>query len=592
MSTFGRITLTNRGRILQSKAQTGIPLSYTRMAVGDGFLGSTSILELNRLVNEVLSLPISSFKVIGAGRASISAILSNQNLTSGFYYREIGIFATDPDVGEILYCYGNAGNLADYIPSKGSDIIEKTLEVQTLVGNATSVSAVIDSSLVWETVEGSIEKTNKAEKNANDYTDSKFKQVQYPVESVNGKTGAVILNSDDVGAAKKEVFSQHLDDDARHNSYSTSSTAAATTAKVATRSGFILATGVHIAVKFTNANTAANPSLNVNNTGAKPIYQSGTVGASWSAGEVVEFVYDGTNWCALGYTKPSAGIPKFDMTTEVQTALDKAVSALQSSSDAHIINPLSATAFSPEYPQGHSVMFIAAGTEQYTGWMSAMGVSTANSHYMIIETFKTNSNNGYQKITVYRLAANSIVQVYIRNSLGSTSWNKFDRLATSDMLNSQMVNYIDSKSPSDHSSLYPTGLSMQYVVPSDSNFVSWATIVDGILGTAYATTSNSVMIVVETAKYQGDKGASQKVTVISNFTSNSGTVLCIIERGSSAYGTTGPWGPWKKISTEDDIKAHQDDPMPHRFNDGTTTYKYGFKLNTAKDGLIFVYEGV
>ena len=94
--------------------------------------------------------------------------------------------------------------------------------------------------------------------------------------------------------------------------YATCSTGASTAAKVATISGtstFVLETGSRIAVKFTNSNTAANPTLNVNSTGAKSIKRYGTTADgtnsmySWTAGQVIEFVYDGTNW--LQMTAPS-----------------------------------------------------------------------------------------------------------------------------------------------------------------------------------------------------------------------------------------------------------------------------------------------
>ncbi|WP_205603329.1 phage tail protein [Virgibacillus halodenitrificans] len=152
MSTFGGIILTNKGKNLQSKAQAGVALKYTRVGVGDGSLGTTSILSLNKLVNEVKSLSISTLKSIGDGTAVIGAVLSNQDMIQGFYFREIGLYATDPDLGEILYCYGNAGELAEYIsPGGGSDIIEKSIDLHTSVGNAQNVTAVIDSSLVYAT---------------------------------------------------------------------------------------------------------------------------------------------------------------------------------------------------------------------------------------------------------------------------------------------------------------------------------------------------------------------------------------------------------------------------------------------------------
>lgn len=91
------------------------------------------------------------------------------------------------------------------------------------------------------------------------------------------------------------------------SAYCTCGTAAGTKAKVAnlqnsSSNGFILATGVTIHVKFTYSNTVADPTLNVNETGAKSIMRYGTTAAStstktsWRAGAVVSFTYDGTNW--------------------------------------------------------------------------------------------------------------------------------------------------------------------------------------------------------------------------------------------------------------------------------------------------------
>ena len=83
--------------------------------------------------------------------------------------------------------------------------------------------------------------------------------------------------------------------------YGTCATAAGTAAKVVTCSDFDeLLTGVTIHVKFTNGNTAASPTLNVNSTGAKAIFRFGTnagsTSLSWTAGQVVSFTYDGTQW--------------------------------------------------------------------------------------------------------------------------------------------------------------------------------------------------------------------------------------------------------------------------------------------------------
>lgn len=69
-----------------------------------------------------------------------------------------------------------------------------------------------------------------------------------------------------------------------------------------------LVAGVSILVKFSAANTAsAPPTLSVNGSTAKPIMSYGSTAAtSWSAGQIVTLVYDGTNWVMSGsdsYTK-------------------------------------------------------------------------------------------------------------------------------------------------------------------------------------------------------------------------------------------------------------------------------------------------
>lgn len=88
--------------------------------------------------------------------------------------------------------------------------------------------------------------------------------------------------------------------------YGTCTTAAGTAAKVVTltdSTGFTLQAGTIVAVKFTYANTASNPTLNVASSGAKSIKQYGTTAVGngnqttgWIAGAIQIFVYDGTNW--------------------------------------------------------------------------------------------------------------------------------------------------------------------------------------------------------------------------------------------------------------------------------------------------------
>lgn len=90
--------------------------------------------------------------------------------------------------------------------------------------------------------------------------------------------------------------------------YGECTTASGTAEKTVTVQGdFVLQKGAVIAVKFTNSNSVASPTLNVTPqggtaTGAKSIKRYGTTAiststlTSWAAGQVVIFMYDGTYW--------------------------------------------------------------------------------------------------------------------------------------------------------------------------------------------------------------------------------------------------------------------------------------------------------
>ena len=100
-------------------------------------------------------------------------------------------------------------------------------------------------------------------------------------QGVKGDTGAT-------GAAGKD--GQML--------YAICDTAAGTVAKVASLAAgsLSLKAGATVAVKFTYANTASSPTLNIAGTGAKAMYIQGVRDVYWTDGATVTFTYDGTNW--------------------------------------------------------------------------------------------------------------------------------------------------------------------------------------------------------------------------------------------------------------------------------------------------------
>lgn len=96
-----------------------------------------------------------------------------------------------------------------------------------------------------------------------------------------------------------------------HIAYGTCSTSGSTSEKIITISDSVkweLKTGSIITVKFTSTNTASNPTFNVNNTGAKPVWYntsvitSSNLGYAGTKNRPLNYVYDGTQYVFIGWS--------------------------------------------------------------------------------------------------------------------------------------------------------------------------------------------------------------------------------------------------------------------------------------------------
>lgn len=149
----------------------------------------------------------------------------------------------------------------------------------------------------------------------------------------------VIASGDTATAASKLATARAIDGvnfngEAAVTHYGTCATAAATATKAVSITNFTLVTGARAIVKFTVTNTAANPTLNVNNTGAKAIqYRGAAITAGYlAANRTYEFVYDGTNYQLVG-----------DVNTDTNTDT-KVTQTNDTSTDAFLPVLVSATA--------------------------------------------------------------------------------------------------------------------------------------------------------------------------------------------------------------------------------------------------------
>ena len=147
MAAFINNDITAAGLLVLAKGVAGKQINYTKIVLGDGYLeeGQTPR-SLTGVVSPKATIDITKCVVNGDGTVTVGDVFTNDQTNDGFYYRELGLYADDPDedVGEVLYCYGNCGDLAEWIPpTGGATIVEKTIDIVTAIGTATNVTAYI-----------------------------------------------------------------------------------------------------------------------------------------------------------------------------------------------------------------------------------------------------------------------------------------------------------------------------------------------------------------------------------------------------------------------------------------------------------------
>lgn len=146
MPNWNGLVLTKKGQLLQAKVGTGVVLALTKMKLGSGVLPKgTSLEELTDLVTPEQNVGIASKEVLTDQKmCKISATITNVGLSAGYYVRELGVFANDPDDGEILYAV-TADSAPDYLPPEGGPTtVSQEFAVYISASNASGVKVSID----------------------------------------------------------------------------------------------------------------------------------------------------------------------------------------------------------------------------------------------------------------------------------------------------------------------------------------------------------------------------------------------------------------------------------------------------------------
>ena len=115
MATWDNVVYTTLGLNLMAKLQTGATLEITRAVGGDGHTSADALTALTE-VTARQTLTLSNVVDKGSGMALLPVTLYNRGLTAGYPLRQIGIYAADPDDGEVLMLVAQSEQ-PDTIPS-------------------------------------------------------------------------------------------------------------------------------------------------------------------------------------------------------------------------------------------------------------------------------------------------------------------------------------------------------------------------------------------------------------------------------------------------------------------------------------------
>ena len=146
MSNWSSYQFTRKGEQLRAKVEAGkCKLTLTKIKIGNGSVTLGDIKDMSDLKSPQLVLGISSCAVSAEDDrvCEVVGIASSSNVENAFSVTEMGLYANDPDVGEILYLV-EIDTSPDDMPNKNAQSpVTLTYQFELVTSNMANVVAMI-----------------------------------------------------------------------------------------------------------------------------------------------------------------------------------------------------------------------------------------------------------------------------------------------------------------------------------------------------------------------------------------------------------------------------------------------------------------
>ena len=143
MAEWSNAIMTDVGNALQAKVNAGqTKLTFTKIKVGSG-VNATNPLALTDVISS--KWETTNIIVKREGKVvSVDTFITNNGITEAFRMSEIGLFANDPDKGEILYAYLTDPE-PDRMPAEGGAVVvSQELTIGMMFSNTGNVSLTVN----------------------------------------------------------------------------------------------------------------------------------------------------------------------------------------------------------------------------------------------------------------------------------------------------------------------------------------------------------------------------------------------------------------------------------------------------------------